>query len=295
MVEFDVLSYGTIGLDRVLRLPHLPRPDMGVHTDGEETRLGGNASNTASHLAAWGLRVAVSGTTIGDDAVGDEILARLKATPGLDTCYVRRQGKLPSMYCIILVTPDGERAIIGVNANNNPPTPPTPEMISRARLLTLDLYGGEERALAARMACEAGLPVVAGEMRTPNHPALPYTTIAIASAAEIACPPEAFARAAQAAGTRYVIVSDGPRPAQAFDANGQTHRCSPPTIPVDDTTGAGDAFRAGVVYGVLTNALLKEILALGVAAGSLKAAGRNAATTPSELGAVIELAKILQE
>jgi sugar/nucleoside kinase (ribokinase family) len=168
-------------------------------------------------------------------------------------------------------------------------------MIQSARLLTLDLYGGEERILAASMAREAGLPVVVGDVRTADHPVLPHTTVAIASAAEIATTAETFSQKALAMGAQQVIVTDGPRQAKAFDAEGQLRTVSPPSVPVIDTTGAGDAFRAGIVYGTLTKKPLQEILALGVASGSLNVGTSGAATHPPKLDEVLELATTLME
>lgn len=293
MAEFDVLSYGAIGLDRILRLPHLPHPASGVHADGETVHLGGNAVNTAIHLATWGLRVALSGTTLGDDAVGTQVWTLLKRIPRLDLRYMRQQSDLQSTHCYILVTPDGERAIIGVNADGNLPTPPTQEMVCSARILTMDLYGGKERVLAARLAHEAGLPVVAGDAPTADHPALTYTTVAIASAAEIGMGAEAFAQEALAMGARQVVITDGPRPVVAFDTGGTVLHITPPNVPVFDTTGAGDAFRAGVVYGVLEGKSLREITALGVACGSLSIRKLGAASDPPTLAEVLEMAQRL--
>ena len=48
-----------------------------------------------------------------------------------------------------------------------------------------------------------------------------------------------------------------------------------PVVPVDvvDTTGAGDSFDAGFLYGVLAGWPLRDALDLGVACGSLSCTG----------------------
>lgn len=270
---FDVLSYGTIGLDYILRVPYWPTPDRGAHAPGEEEYLGGKAANTAVFLAAWGAKVAVTGHVIGDDVVGDRLVERLGALENISTRYLRRQAGLRSMYCRILVNPEGERCIIGVNVDENPHTAPDPAMIADARLLTLDLYGGAERVEVSRMAAGAGLPVVLGDLRKVDHPVLPYTAVAIASAAEMRVEypgwsmPE-IAEAVQAAGAQHVIITDGPGDVLVFEADGVCTLMTPPAVDVLDATGAGDAFRAGVTYGVLNGWPLVESAALGVAAGS---------------------------
>ncbi len=292
---FDVLSYGTIGIDTILRVPYLPTPGRGAHAREETEHLGGKAANVAVHLAHWGLKVAISGTAIGDDWVGERLDAILAQHPNISTRYLRRIAGLKSMYCRILVTPDGDRTIIGVHVDENPQTPPTPEMIADARLLTLDLYGGAERVEAARLAVQAGRPVVVGDVRSPEHPVLPYTTVAIASAAEVRSDHptmtlEDFAQAVQTAGARQVIITDGPHDVLAFDTDGSCTAVTPPQVAVVDTTGAGDAFRAGVVYGVLAGWPLVECAALGTAAGAIKVGRSGAASQPAHLSEVQALA-----
>lgn len=293
---FDVLSYGTIGLDYILHVPYWPTPGRGVHAAAEEEHLGGKATNTAVMLGGWGLRVAVSGHTIGDDAVGERLFERLAEHPNVSTRFIGRQAGLRSMYCRILVNPEGERTIIGVSVDENPQTPPTPEMVGSARLLTLDLYGGEERVVAARLARELGRPVVVGDLRDADHPVLPYTTVAIASAAEIAeaYPAESvawFVERVHSHGVEAVIVTDGPRDVRVSGAGGRERaEIVPPQVDVVDTTGAGDSFRAGVVYGVAQGEPLVEAAALGAAAGSLAVQQQGAASTVPSIDRVKALA-----
>jgi sugar/nucleoside kinase (ribokinase family) len=295
---FDVLSYGTIGIDTILHVPYLPTPGRGAHAREEIEHLGGKASNVAVHLASWGLTVAISGTAIGDDWVGERLDSILAQYPRISTRYLRRVPGLRSMYCRILVTPDGDRTIIGVHVDENPQTPPTPEMVADARLLTLDLYGGPERVDVARLAAAAGRPVVVGDVRSIDHPVLPYTTVAIASAAEVRTdyPGLAladFAQRIQAVGAQNVIITDGPDDVLAFDAQGDASAITPPRMTVLDATGAGDAFRAGVVYGVLAGWPLVECAAFGAAAGAINVGRPGAASHPAAVAEVSELATSL--
>lgn len=291
---YDVLSYGTIGLDYILRVPYWPTPERGAHTPGEEEHLGGKAANTAAFLAAWGLRVALSGSMLGDDAVGDRVVAHLGGFPGLSTHYLDRAAGRHSMYCRILVNPAGERTIIGVGVDEVITTPPTAEMIADARVLTLDLFGGPERVEAARLAAGMGHPVVVGDVNRADHPVLPFASVALVSADEVGGhgdPAEAFARSALAAGAGAVIVTDGPRDVAIYEPGCEPAFVSPPEVPVVDTTGAGDAFRAGVVYGLVKGWPLLRAAAMGAAAGSLKVGVAGAATRVPPLAEVLGLAE----
>jgi sugar/nucleoside kinase (ribokinase family) len=294
--RFDVLSYGTIGVDRILRVPHWPSPEISTHTLSESIYLGGKATNAAAFLAEWGTRVAVSGTILGDDDTGKLFFGLLEGYPDIATDYLEQRQELSSMYCCILVNPAGERAIIGVNTDNIITSKPTAEMISDALVLTLDLYGGAERIEAARLAFEANRPVVIGDLRDVDHPVLPYTSVAIASAAEVrAGHPNRntadFARQVQQVGNIDVIVTDGASPVTIFTKDGNTATLHPPTVQVIDTTGAGDALRAGVTYGVLHGLDIVESAALGAAAGSINVQHEGAASRLPNLATVEALAE----
>jgi sugar/nucleoside kinase (ribokinase family) len=230
---------------------------------------------------------------LGDDAIGDRVVAHLGAFPGLSTAYLQRVAGRHSMYCRILVNPAGERTIIGVGVDEVTATPPTKEMIADAHVLTLDLFGGPERVEAARLAAGLGRPVIVGDVNRLDHPVLPYASVALVSADEVGGRGEvaSFARAALAAGAGAVIVTGGPRDVMLFEPGRDSTSLSPPEVPVVDTTGAGDAFRAGVVYGVVKGWPLRRAAAMGVAAGSLKVGRTGAATHVPSLEEALDLAE----
>jgi sugar/nucleoside kinase (ribokinase family) len=293
--KFDVLSYGTIGMDVILQVPHWPDADVSTHAFTARQTLGGKATNAAAHLAAWGLKVAVSGTIIGDDAMGKQLFRSIHNIQGISTRYLRKKRGHQSMYCIILVRPDGERAIIGVHTDTIETTPPTEDMIAGARILTLDLYGGAERVEAARLASRANVPVIVGDVRQLDHEVLPYTLIAIASAAELRneypdLSPDECARRIADSGAKEIIITGGANQVLVFEENGVLTRFDPPPTVAVDTTGAGDAFRAGVVFGKAAGLSTPGAAKIGAAAGSLAVGKFGAATDPAPVGEVLRLA-----
>ncbi|MFA6583384.1 MAG: hexose kinase [Elusimicrobiaceae bacterium] len=74
-------------------------------------------------------------------------------------------------------------------------------------------------------------------------------------------------RRAERAGTQYLIVTDGPKPAWAV-AKGRIWKYSPPKIRVVTPVGAGDSCLAGLLYGFLKRMSNKDCVkfALGAAA-----------------------------
>jgi sugar/nucleoside kinase (ribokinase family) len=80
----------------------------------------------------------------------------------------------------------------------------------------------------------------------------------------------------------------------ALDAQGNGFLIQPPTVTALDATGAGDAFRAGLLYGLLRGFDLPRSICWAVAAGSLKVRNLGAATTVPDFKEIESLANSLQ-
>ena len=80
----------------------------------------------------------------------------------------------------------------------------------------------------------------------------------------------------------------------ALDAQGNGFTIQPPETMAIDATGAGDAFRAGLLYGLLRGFDLPRSLCWGVAAGTLKVRSLGAATTLPGFQEIEALADSLQ-
>ena len=132
-LEFDVICYGTISADNLIYLPFLPTPRRDSQVQQEIRRLGGEAVTVAQALSRWGLRVAVVGNAIGDDYWGRFIQQELQEWPGIDTRYLVQRADVRTPFARILVTPDGERSILGYWFDEAPKTPLTEELMAQAR------------------------------------------------------------------------------------------------------------------------------------------------------------------
>lgn len=275
MTETDVFCYGELGVDSIIRVPYLPTPEQAAFPTMESDHVGGAAANTAVWLASWGLRVALAGNVVGPDERGGFLLEQLGRHPTLDLSHLEVREGSATPFCRILVTPDGERSILVFWYPTTPKTPLEARMLGGARFVALDLYGGEERLEAARTARRAGARTVIGDVVTADHPILPFTDVATNSAAYVR---ERFpgidvlehSRRLQAASGGIVISTDGSRPVHIVTADGSTCRVEPPQVRAVDTTGAGDAFRAGLIYGLVRGWSLEASACWAAAAGALK-------------------------
>ena len=91
-----------------------------------------------------------------------------------------------------------------------------------------------------------------------------------------------------------MITTDGGEMVHTIDKEGKAFLVKPPTVKAKDATGAGDAFRAGLLYGLTQGKTLQESVCLGTAAGSLKVRHFGAATTLPDLEEIIQLANSLK-
>jgi sugar/nucleoside kinase (ribokinase family) len=295
----DVFCYGEIGVDNLIQADGLPSPENAVFPKSDSYHLGGAAANTAVWLAAMGVKVRLCGNAIGRDAYGEQIIEKLRRYPALDLSLVEQRQDVTTPFTRAIVTPDGERSFLIFWYPQAPKIPLTRELLDGARFLALDLYGGPERQAAAQLAFDAGLSTAIGDVIWPDHPVLPYTTIATNSGPYIrqtfsGVDVRQHARRLQSISRGIVITTDGPNPVHAVDAQGRGFTLQPPRVEAVDATGAGDAFRSGLLYGLSRGLDLPRSLSWAVAAGSLKVRSLGAATTLPDFKEIESLANSLQ-
>src|SRR5687768_15718596 len=185
METCEVLSYGEIGVDNIIQADGLPSPENAVFPTSDSYHGGGAAANTAVWLATLGVKVKLSGNVIGHDSYGEMILERLRKHALIDLSLVVQRGEVSTPFTRAIVTPDGERSFLIFWYPQAPKVQLTKEMLQGIKYLALDLYGGPERLETARLAFEAGVSTAIGDIIWPDHPALPFTSIATNSGAYI--------------------------------------------------------------------------------------------------------------
>src|SRR6266508_3318370 len=295
----EVLCYGEIGIDNIIQTDGLPSPENAVFPISDSYHGGGAASNTAVWLANLGVKVKLTGNAIGRDPYGDLILEGLRKQPNIDLSLVEQRAGVTTPFTRALVTPDGERSFLIFWYPQAPKMTLTKKMLEGVRYVALDLYGGPERLETARLAFEAGASTAIGDVIWPDHPALPFTGIATNSGPFIrqhfpGVDVRQHARRLQSISKGIVITTDGPRTVHALDPQGNGWIIQPPETTAIDATGAGDAFRSGVLYGLLCGFDLPRSLCWGVAAGSLKVRSLGAASALPGFREIEALADSLQ-
>ncbi|MCC6905352.1 MAG: carbohydrate kinase family protein [Anaerolineae bacterium] len=276
MSDCDAFCYGPVAVDNIIRMPNLPAPDRPAWATADEYHTGGGMANTAAWLAHFGTRVRFSGRTLGYDEYGDLVIERFKRIPTLDLTYLERRADVRTPICRVMVTPDGQRTFLNFWFHLSPETPLTTEMLDGARFLLGDRHASDKPLEAAEIAHAHGVPdILVSDIVTLAHPTLPLTTIIHNSADLIrgrlpGVDVRKHVHALREVNRGIAILTDSAKPVYVIRRDGSTFTVTPPKVEVVDATGAGDALRAGLAYGLLQGWSLENAVCFGVAAGSLK-------------------------
>lgn len=295
----EVLCYGEIGIDNIIQADGLPSPENAVFPRSDSYHGGGAAANTAVWLAALGVKVKLTGNVIGHDLHGQMILENIRKHPNIDLSLVEQRDGVSTPFTRAIVTPDGERSFLIFWYPQAPKIALTKGMLDGAKYLALDLYGGPERLAAAKLAFESGVATAIGDVIWHDHPVLPYTSIATNSAPYISqtfpgVDVRQHARKLQSISKGIVVTTNGPSTVHAIDAQGNGFLIDPPKVDAVDATGAGDAFRSGLLFGLSRGYDLPRSLCWAVACGSFKVKNIGAATTLPDFKEIEALANTLK-
>ncbi len=290
-----IFCYGEIDLDVHLALDRLPSLNKAADVTDEFENVGGAAANSALWLANWGLPTRLAGHDLGADAAGRAVLDELATQPQLDYSFVASHSDYRSPRCQCLVTPDGERSFIMHWLDELRMTAPAPEMFAGVSWLNLDMSGPLPlRLQAAEMAAARGIPVLINDIYAADHPLLPLVDVLVISASIVrsrlpARDPLDLARELQTAAACHVIITDSGAALTILPCAGQSQTITPPAVRVADTTGAGDIFKSGLLYGLRQGLPLAEAARWGAAAGSLMCQYAGTTKTLAPLSAVRDM------
>jgi sulfofructose kinase len=256
--EWDVVGVGAVCMDHVCRMPVFPRPGCDtskVRLRAESRLCGGQTATALVTCARFGLRAKFVGA-IGRDEDGKRILSEL-ATRGVDVTDVAVLDQATAT-ATILIDDHGERLVLWHRDERLcVPVDRLPmDAITHARVVHVDDVDIEAAIAAASAARRAGARVTCDiDHVTPRTAALLEFVTDPVFAEQV--PLDLTGRADQGDALRTlwdrygvpVVVTLGERGALGFD--GDTMMPVPAlSVHVVDTTGAGDVFRAGFVFGL---------------------------------------------
>ncbi len=247
-----VLCYGILGIDQIVQVAWFPERNGHTRAFRDEEFVGGEATNTAVTLSGLGVDVRLMGCALGDDRRG-AIFLRLMRQFDVD---IRRLDIDPSVrtgHAVILSDVNGGRTICG-HFPDVRSRPLTEADLDGVALLSVDPFLGENAIRAAKIARACDVTVFAIEL-TPDHPLAKFCDVVINSDGFMRRHrmglPSDVAVGLLKAGIETVVITKGKQGCQIFQENGNSFEQPAYQVTVRDTTGAGDAFRAGLIYGYL--------------------------------------------
>ena len=255
---FEVYGLGQCSLDYIGKVNAYPPPDAKCEFSDMVIQAGGPVATALVALARWRVSCGFVGV-IGDDQFGTKIKTTLDRE-GVDTSGILVREGFDSQFAFIVAEPGvGRRTIFWGRPTGPPPNPEEIDysIIRRARVLHTDGLFIEASLASCKEAKESGVQVVvdAGSLRE--------GMLDLARVSDYFLASETFAKALVGEDTPldacYKLVELGPRVvgvtlgAKGYVALTEGRIIQRPAYPVEavDTTGCGDVFHGGFIYGVI--------------------------------------------
>ena len=263
---------------------------------------GGPAANAACLLSRWGAHCALA-ATLGTDEHGDRMAHELAAA-GVDLALAQRDAAQPTPVSVIIVNErNGSRTVV----NRKAPAAGAPLRITTAawpeppRVL---LFDGHELAAsldAMQLFPQARTILDAGSVREGTRELARQVDHLVCSetfACEMSGVPDLATPAHQSAALgalhqlngRPVVITLGER-GVLHGTGASVEQLPALSVPVRDTTGAGDVFHGAFAYGVLTGLPWLATLRLAIAAAALSVTVRGGRTSIPALRHVLEVVR----
>ncbi len=252
----NILLVANLNCDRVLILDKPLQTGGRFHYQDGGQRLGGGGANTGLGLVWAGHNVGLV-SQVGRDDIGDWLLAEA-STQGLDCRLVQRQaGNTCEM--LLMMTPDGERTIIR-------PQRPVFELAAppnwrhwNALYLNTTAQGTVSWAKTALEHC-----LVVAQLSKDDRPRPCHVLLASVSDMQGRCDRACWEYGFSIGGEslRYFVVTEGSNGATVYTKDEEIHV---PAVPakVVDTTGAGDAYAAGLIHSLCAGHSITQAMGEG--------------------------------
>ncbi|MFP5211285.1 MAG: carbohydrate kinase family protein [Acidobacteriota bacterium] len=280
--KVDVVGVGLNATDTLISLPSYPARGSKMEYSTAHVMPGGQVATAMVACQIWGLQTRYVGK------LGDDDAARLHrdafARVGVESQLVTVPGVI-SPQSLILVDDGGERTVLGRRDERMvlQPEDLKREWVTNARVLLVDGHDTAAATLAASWARAAGIPVVADlDEPYPGVEVLIENIDYLIVSRDFPCRltrentlEHALRRMQIRYGCRLTAATLGQDGVIAWDGAGFVHRAAY-RVPVIDSTGAGDIFRAGFIYALLQDWPLDRQLDFSCAAAAMNCMGSGA-------------------
>ncbi len=300
--SMDVIGFGTLILDRIIYLDKIPQAGQESFLKAFESFPGGSSANTIAALAKLEVSTGFVGK-IGSDPEGS-LLIESMMYQGVDTKGIKlSEGR--SGTCFILVDSSGQRSLITDSGVNDYIEPRDIEMkyFDKAKLLHMCYFTCRESWKSFETQKKLSREMRSMGIKVSFDPGYVYAKMGLDNIRELVRNSNIIMlneeEIRMLTGLDYIegsrkLLSMGPEcVAVKLGEKGcfvvsSTEEHLVPALKVNalDTTGAGDAFNAGFLFGILKQKSLEECGRLGNAVASFcvqKLGARDGLPTKEEL------------
>jgi sugar/nucleoside kinase (ribokinase family) len=275
---WDVVGLGANSVDFVYLLPGYPQPFGSfakMRIQKQDILCGGQTATAMCACARLGLRAKYCGVT-GTDDNGRRVRRELELR-GIDLSDVIIRDAQNQFAVILVDETNGDRIVLWdrderlMMREREIPT----EAIASTRVVHVDDVDPDAAIRAARFASDLDVPVTGDLDRLSSRTGELIAAISIPIFAEHVpagvsgiADHERALRKLQAPHHRLLCVTLGERGAMALDGD-RVHYLPAFQIDARDTTGAGDVFRAGFIYALLSGWPTEEVVRFANAAAAV--------------------------
>ncbi len=279
-----IVVVGSLNMDLVVRVPHMPIPGETVLGKEFQNIPGGKGANQAVGAARMGAQVTMIGK-VGNDEFGKALTKNL-TNEGVDISHVSVDEKEATGIAMITLDQNGQNSIVvasGANMALKPEDIRTAwKKISDIDVLVMPLEVSlvcvEE---AVRLASKSSVKIILNpapaqklsddllkkvDVLVPNES---ETSLLTGLAVETIEDAKVAAKNLLEKGTGAVVLTLGSRGALLIDENQPAIISTPYKVNVVDTTAAGDSFVAALSVGIAERLPLESALRQATAAGAL--------------------------
>jgi ribokinase len=284
--RFDVLGFGAVAVDDLLYVDEYPPAESKVRVRRRRRECGGLTGTALVAAARLGSRCAYVGL-LGDDGLS-RFVRRTFDREGIDARFaiVRPDARQAHSTIIVDESRHTRTVFASVDGAVGPdPELPAADLIRSARAILVDHHGVEGTIRAARIAREAGVPVVADFERDPGGrfaelpPLVDHLVLGERFAGQLAGRSDPAAAAAELfrRGTHAVVVTCGTAGCWYVDQStgGVVRHCPAFAVETVDTTGCGDVFHGAYAAMLARGVPLRQRVVHASAVAALKATRRG--------------------
>ena len=283
-----IYNLGSINIDHIYRLDHLPRPGETLHSENHALGLGGKGANQSMAATRAGADV----VHVGAMSAGDDWVIAQLSDAGVRVGTIARMPGVPTGHAIILVDAGGENSIVlhpGANRAIRPedlsqalgPIRPTDTLLLQNETTLQVAAAAQASAVGARVIYSAA-PFELDALRA----VMSHVSIIALNEGEAAQMFDAFGHDLPVQG---LLVTRGAAGAEYRDMQtGQVFHQEAFAVRATDTTGAGDCFAGWFAAGLDRGEDTPTALRHAAAAAALQV------TRPGAAGAMPDRAEVMQ-